>query len=195
MTSHTSPIQRALDDASWLTSSLPIKLFGNPILTTPCQTITSAEITSGQAQRWADQLTDFLTDFRAHTGTGRGLAANQVGIPKQMVLVLLDSGPEIYINPKVTRTEGEAAYPESCISGASLFYGQVVRPWKATIEFSTLEGNESSLQADPIHTRILLHEIDHLHGKVCSDLYATGSLTMHTGNADDLLGHELKRIN
>jgi peptide deformylase len=92
LTNPRSPIQEALDQAAWLTSQLPIRLAGDPVLNTRCEPVTGDELDSGQARKWAMQMTNFLTAYREHTGTGRGLAANQLGIAKQIVLILLDSG-------------------------------------------------------------------------------------------------------
>lgn len=190
-----SPIQPALDEAAWVTTALPIKLFGDPVLNKPCSLVTTEEIKSGEAKEWSNQLIDFLKIFREKLGVGRGLAANQIGISKQMALVWLDTGPEIYINPKVISTEGEAVYPESCISAASLIIGEVTRPYKAKITYTTLKGKQKTIKPDPIHNRILLHEIDHLKGVVCSDKYSPGTIRIARGDADEILKPELKRIN
>jgi peptide deformylase len=189
-----SPIKRRLDEAQWLTETLPIRLYGDPILTTPCEPVTNTEIKSGQAQKWADQLISFLQTYREKTGVGRGLAANQIGISKQIILVLLDSGPEIYINPKVTSSEGAGSYPEACISAASLVVGDVIRPWTAKISYTTLDGTAQSISPDNLQTRVLLHEIDHLKGMLCSDKYEPGTIRLATGDPDEILKATLKRI-
>jgi peptide deformylase len=190
----TSPIEAALEEAHWLTTTLPIRLFGDPILTKPCEPVTATEIDSGKVEDWVNQLIDFLKAFRTKTGMGRGLAANQIGISKQMALVWLDTDPEIYINPEVTSYEGKGVYPESCISSASLILGNVIRPWKATFLYTTRSGEPKTIAPDQIHTRILLHELDHLDGRVCSDLYEPGTISLATGNADQILKPELKRL-
>ncbi len=189
-----SPIATALQEAEWLTATLPIRLFGDPVLTTPCRPVTESEISSGQAKTWADQLVDFLTAYRAKTGVGRGLAANQLGISKQLVLVWLDTGPEVYVNPKADSSEGRGIYPEACISSASLILGEVIRPWAATFSYLTLDGKSKTITPDHILTRILLHELDHLAGKLCSDHYEAGTICLATGNPDQILKPELKRL-
>lgn len=171
-----SIIQSTVDEALWLTKNLPIRLFGDPVLRESCSPISNKEIEDGSAQKWADQMIDFLKKFRAKTGAGRGLAANQIGISKQMILVWLEDGPKILINPKVIRHEGQGIYPESCISAASLIIGEVRRPWKIEVEYSDLDGKKQKYKADPIHSRLLLHEIDHLKGIVCADKYTKGTI-------------------
>ncbi|PJE65123.1 peptide deformylase [Candidatus Saccharibacteria bacterium CG10_big_fil_rev_8_21_14_0_10_47_8] len=189
-----SPIQPALDNASWLGSNLPIRFFGDPVLRTVCKPVTNKEIKNGSAKKWIDELTDFLKKYRTKTGAGRGLAANQIGISKRMILLWQSDGPSIYINPTVVRSTGEGVYPESCISSAALFIGEVKRPWAITVEYMTLDGEKKTLKADPIHTRLLLHELDHLDGIVCADRYTPGTIRMTTGDADEILKPELVRI-
>jgi peptide deformylase len=188
-----SPIQAALTEAQWATSNLPIRLFGDPVLTRPCEPVSAEEIKSGQSQAWADQLIGFLKTYRDKLGVGRGLAANQLGISKQLVLVWLDSGPEIYLNPRIISTEGEGTYPETCISSASLVIGEVTRPWKAKISYVTLTGDEVTIEPDSIHTRILLHELDHLAGEICFDKYNPKTTRLATGDADEILKPRLHR--
>ena len=189
-----SPIKNTLIEAEWVTSTLPIRLFGDPALTKPCEAITDDEIKTGKAQEWADQLINFLKTYREKLGVGRGLAANQLGIPKRMALVWLDTGPEVYINPEIISATGEGVYPESCISAASLIIGDVTRPWEAKIAYTTLEGEQKTIEPDSIHTRILLHEIDHLNGTICSDKYNPGTTRIASGDADEILKPELRRI-
>ncbi len=189
-----SPIQLSLDEAGWLTQNLPIRLFGDPVLTTPCEVVTDKEIESGKVKKWADELIDFLKKYRARTGAGRGLAANQIGISKRLVLIWSNDGPKIYINPEVVSSEGRGTYPESCISSASLIMGEVKRAWTITVDYISVEGKEESLKADPIQSRLLLHEIDHLDGKVCSDKYTPGTIRLTSGDSNEILRPELARI-
>lgn len=188
-----SLIKTNLDQARWLTENTPIRLFGDPALITPCKKVTVAEIENGETQKLADQLIDFLKKYKQKTGTGRGLAANQLGISKRMVLVWLDNGPQIYINPKIISTDGEGIYPESCISAASLIMGDVTRSWTGTFEYTDLAGKKKKINANPIHTRLLLHEIDHLDGIICSDKYISGTIKIISGGAEEVLKPQLKR--
>ena len=194
MMATVSPLQPALDQAAWLTSTLPIRLFGDPILTTPCQDVTPGELRDGSVKRWTNAMRKFLSSYRNHTGTGRGLAANQLGVSKRIVLAWLDTGPEFFINPTIITTEGRGIYDEACISAASLIIGQVTRPWLATIKYLTPTGSIRDNQFDALTTRILLHEIDHLGGVVCSDLYNPGTIALHSGHPDQILKSELTQL-
>jgi peptide deformylase len=182
-----SPIQPALDQASWATSHLPIRLFGDPILTRTCETVTAAEFDSGQAEKWAQEMIDFLTNYRRHSGAGRGLAANQIGVSKQIVLLLLDSVPRIFVNPELVSSDGEATYPESCISSGALMSGAVVRPWSIVMSYAHAEGSTAEAKFDGLEARVLQHELDHLKGQICPDKYLPGTFKMLSGDPRDIL--------
>ena len=192
--SQISSIKSALDGALWLTSSLPIRLFGDPILHKPCDKISDQEIADGLAEEWASELINFMRVYRDKFGFGRGLAANQIGISKRIILVWLDSGPEIYINPEVVTTEGRGVYPESCISSAMLIIGEVTRPWAAKVRYTTLDGQQKVIEPDGAHCRLLLHEIDHLEGAVCSEKYNHGTIKIASGKPEEILSPKLRRL-
>jgi peptide deformylase len=195
--SHTvSPIQSALDQAAWVTATMPIRLFGDPILTHACAVVTEDDFAGGRVAEWARELTSFLTAYRTHTGTGRGLAANQIGIPKRAIVILYGSEhPEVLINPRITHTSGQGQYPESCISSASLIQGEVVRPWSVTVEYLDLQGKPHTVTPDdPVHARLLLHEIDHLEGRICSDAYLPGTMRIHDGQPASIMKAKMVRL-
>lgn len=184
----------ALEEAIWLTQTLPIRLFGDPVLTHKCQPISADEFHSGQAQAWAAQLDEFMQAYREHTGLGRGLAANQIGISKQLIWIWNGHEPHFYANPVISGTLSEAIYPESCISGASLMIGDVKRPWQIEVTYQDLDGQNHSNTYDGLTARLLQHEIDHLRGKLCTDHYQPGSIRLATGGKDQILVPEIKPL-
>lgn len=184
----------ALNEAIWLTSTLPIRLFGDAILTSPCAKITDAEFTTGQARDWANQLDGFMQTYRARTGLGRGLAANQIGIAKQLIWVWDGQRPAHYANPRVTSQTGAARYPESCISGATLMIGDVERPWAVTIAYQDLQGRRHTAHYDGLAARLLQHEIDHLNGLICTDQYLPGTMALATDAKTQALTPPLTRL-
>lgn len=100
---------------------------------------------------------------------GVGLAANQVGIPKQLVVIdILDQGLLELINPKIVEAEGKEAEAEGCLSFPGIV-GEVVRANKVTVEALNREGKKIRVQGSGLFARALQHEIDHLEGKVFID--------------------------
>ncbi len=104
------------------------------------------------------------------------MAAPQLGINQRIIIIrddLEDKEKNSFtalINPEIIRTEGkiEKDY-EGCLS-VPLIYGMVGRPHKAKIKAQLINGNEVRLKADGYLARTLMHEIDHLDGKLFIDL-------------------------
>ncbi len=102
---------------------------------------------------------------------GVGLAANQVGIAKQIFVASADQvrGQEIVcINPKIIQKEGTIKEFEGCLSVREV-YEPVKRFKKVTIQAMDLDGNIVELKGEGLLSRIFQHEIDHLNGTLFID--------------------------
>lgn len=78
--------------------------------------------------------------------------------------------PMAIINPKVTITDAtEDVYEEGCLSFPGV-NGKVDRPVGVRCEFQDTEGNPHVLEADGLLGRCILHEVDHLNGRLFIDL-------------------------
>ena len=104
------------------------------------------------------------------------MAAPQMGVNKRIVIVRENqedkkkNGWVALLNPEVIRTEGkEKTDHEGCLSVPKL-YGLVSRPDRVKIKAWLLDGDEVRIKADGPLARILLHEIDHLDGRLFVDL-------------------------
>lgn len=98
----------------------------------------------------------------------RGIAAPQVGISAQLVVVRLEDGRVLdLVNPKITRMHGiEAEYAESCIScpprGNKC---KVPRMQIITVEAASVNSPEvREWRFKGEDSRVIQHEIDHLTG-------------------------------
>jgi len=98
---------------------------------------------------------------------GVGLAAVQVGVLKQVIVI--DTGEEgeklVLINPEILRTEGEQEGPEGCLSFPGKA-GIVKRPMKVTVRAMDENGDLYEKTGEGLLARAFCHEIDHLHGQV-----------------------------
>ncbi len=102
---------------------------------------------------------------------GVGLAANQVGIAKQIFVASADQvrGQEIVcFNPKIIKKEGTIKEFEGCLSVREV-YEPVKRFKKVTIQAMNLEGKIVELKGEGLLSRIFQHEIDHLNGTLFID--------------------------
>ena len=100
---------------------------------------------------------------------GVGLAASQVGILKRIVTIDVGDGPIVLINPEVIETSGEQTGEEGCLSVPGKA-GVVTRPSYAKVRALNENMEEIEVEGEELLARALLHEIDHLDGKVYVDL-------------------------
>ena len=78
--------------------------------------------------------------------------------------------PMAIVNPKVTITDNtESVYEEGCLSFPGV-NGKVDRPVGVYCEYQDTEGNRHVIEADGLLGRCILHEVDHLNGKLFIDL-------------------------
>jgi peptide deformylase len=100
---------------------------------------------------------------------GIGLAAPQVGILKQIIVVLVNENPVVMVNPEILEISTETCVMnEGCLS----FPGQyldIERPEKVKIKYRCLSGRPVVESYEGLEARIILHEIDHIHGIVFTE--------------------------
>ena len=102
--------------------------------------------------------------------SGVGLAANQVGVLKRVIVIQLPEEEEarVYINPEIVHREGERDFYDGCLSIPG-YRGLITR--SVWIKFEAL--NEKSkvvkLRADELLSLALEHEVDHLNGVLYID--------------------------
>ena len=126
-----------------------------------------------------------------HAEEGIGLAAQQIGIALQLCVIdirvpkdrevpfnyLLDGKhpplelimPLIITNPEISITDlTESVYEEGCLSFPNVL-GNVTRATAVRCAYQDADGNPHSLECDGLLARCLLHEVDHLHGRLFID--------------------------
>ena len=104
---------------------------------------------------------------------GVGLAAPQIGVLEQVIVVDVsaqepDKPPLALVNPKILSVVGTVVAEEGCLSLPDL-YGEVKRPAQVEIEALDAHGEPFKFAADGYYARVLLHEVDHLDGKLFID--------------------------
>ena len=106
-----------------------------------------------------------------YMSSGIGLAAIQVGILKQIIVIDLKSGeedirlrePHIFVNPKILKKFGSTVSEEGCLSVID-FRGDIERAEKILVEYKDVKGNIHQIKANEMMSICLQHEIDHLNG-------------------------------
>lgn len=109
-----------------------------------------------------------------YSSDGIGLAAPQVAVNKQLIVVDVDpenaaTPPVALINPKIVRTSKELCTgQEGCLSIPGV-YLDVVRPAAIEVSFKDENGRPQKLKATELLARCILHEMDHLSGVMFVD--------------------------
>ena len=107
---------------------------------------------------------------------GLGIASLQLGDPRRMFIVepklagrAASDPPVAFINPEVTWTSEETQdSEEGCLSFPEV-YIKVKRPMRARVRAMGLDGQMFELEGEGLLARCLLHEHDHLTGKLLVD--------------------------
>lgn len=99
---------------------------------------------------------------------GLGLAANQLGIPRQVAVVEIEGKLTPLVDPEIVSMKGGEAGDEGCLSLPRL-YGIVTRPTEVVVRARDLSGKRIKIKAEGLLARALVHEIDHLHGRLFID--------------------------
>lgn len=121
-------------------------------------------------EKFDEKLFRLLDDMAEtmYAADGVGLAAPQVGILRRVVVIDCSEerdGLIEAINPEIIETEGEQGGMEGCLSFPDE-QGYVVRPNVAVMRAFDRYGNEFELRGEGLLARAMLHECDHLDGKV-----------------------------
>lgn len=126
-----------------------------------------AEEGIGLAAQQIDQALQIcVIDVRPPEGAEAPFTYNYDGRQPPLDLIM----PMALINPKVTIIdETEDVYEEGCLSFPDV-RGKITRPIGVRCEFQDTAGNTHTLEADGLLGRCILHEVDHLNGKLFTDL-------------------------
>ena len=117
--------------------------------------------------RIGELITEMLDTM--YDAMGVGLAAPQVGILKRIVVIDVGDGPIVLINPEILETDGEQTGDEGCLSVPGMA-GQVTRPNYVKVRALDVSMEEQIYEGEGLLARAFCHEIDHLDGKMYTDL-------------------------
>lgn len=100
---------------------------------------------------------------------GVGLAAPQVGINKNLILVKPENKIYVFINPVITYFSSEKTIEEEgCLSVPHIFL-KINRSKNISLKARDESGKSLDLNIDGYSARIIQHEVDHLLGKLIID--------------------------
>ena len=139
-----------------------IRTQGDDILTKECRKV---EKMTPKIRELIDDMFD--TMYEAY---GVGLAAPQVGILKQIVVIdTTGEDPIVLINPEIIETSGSQTGEEGCLSVPGMS-GVVTRPNYLKVRAFDEDMQEFILEGEELLARAICHETDHLHGRLYTEL-------------------------
>ena len=148
---------------------------GDSVLTKKSRTVDK------MTPRIGELITDMLDTM--YDAMGVGLAAPQVGILKRIVVIDVGEGPIVLINPEILETSGEQTGDEGCLSVPGMA-GQVTRPNYVKVKALDVNMEEQIYEGEGLLARAFCHEIDHLDGKMYTEL-VEGELHKVTYDEED----------
>lgn len=138
----------------------PLRLFGDPVLRTPCRQVTRFD-------RQVAQLVDDLMDTVTLPGRA-GLAAPQIGVDVAAFSFEIDGHRGYVLNPVMVSADDEYDGLEACLSipGVS---AETRRGRHAVVEGVDKHGDPMRVEGSDEFARCLQHETDHLSGLLYID--------------------------
>jgi len=137
-----------------------IRVIGDPILRTVATDVTDVD---GVLVGLVESM--FGTMYEA---AGIGLAAPQIGVQRRFFVYDHGDGMGVVLNPQIVESDGEWAFDEGCLSIPGLSW-EIIRPKTIHLVGIDLDGNEVSIEADELESRLFQHELDHLEGVLLVD--------------------------
>lgn len=133
----------------------PIRLFGDPVLTSPAQPVTTFD---KELRKLVKDLTETMQD-----APGAGLAAPQIGVPLRVFTWDVDNELGHLVNPVLDLSDELQDGEEGCLSFPELRYN-TPRAMRAVAKGFNMYGDPVVIEGSEFLARALQHETDHLDG-------------------------------
>ncbi len=143
-----------------MSSPYNVRIVGDPVLRAVADEITDID---GRLVKLADDMLETM-----YAEPGIGLAAPQIGVGRRFFVYDIGEGPQALVNPVIQESRGEWTFDEGCLSVPNMSF-EIVRPKEIHITGYDLDGNEVSIEADELLSRLFQHELDHLDGVLLLD--------------------------
>jgi peptide deformylase len=134
----------------------PIRLFGDPILTTPADEVTTFD---KELRVLVKDLTETMQD-----APGAGLAAPQIGVSLRVFTFDVDDVVGHLVNPVIgVVSDDEQDGDEGCLSFPGLSF-PTPRRMRVVATGTNMYGDPVTLEGTELLARCIQHEVDHLDG-------------------------------
>ena len=133
----------------------PIRLFGDPVLRTPAQSVVDFD---KELRGLVRDLTDTMMD-----APGAGLAAPQIGVGLRVFTYYVDGTLGHLINPDLDLSDEEQDGEEGCLSFPGIYY-DTPRALRVVARGVDQHGEPVVIEGTELLARAIQHETDHLDG-------------------------------
>ena len=137
-----------------------IRLFGDPVLTTPAQPVT---VFDKELRNLVRDLTETMLD-----APGAGLAAPQIGVSLRVFTYCVDGVIGHLVNPDLDLSEELQDGPEGCLSLPGLAF-DTKRAMRVVAKGMNMHGEPVVIEGSALLARAVQHETDHLDGIIFID--------------------------
>ena len=138
----------------------PIRLFGDPVLTTPALAVVDFD---KELRQLVADLTETMLD-----APGAGLAAPQIGVSLRVFTYWVDDVVGHLINPSLDLSDEQQDGPEGCLSLPELTF-DTKRSMSVVAKGMNMWGEPVVIEGSQLLARAIQHETDHLDGIVFID--------------------------
>jgi len=142
-------------------NAVNVRQIGDPVLHAPAKRprLARPELEALIARMFASMV----------VARGIGIAAPQIGVPLRIAIMDVDDVGIVAIEPKIEwMSEETEEISEGCLSIRGL-YGMLERPVAARLVAEDIAGKRFTLVGDEFGAQCMLHETDHLDGKLYVD--------------------------
>jgi peptide deformylase len=141
----------------------PIVKYGQPVLEQNAEAVT--EFDTPELHKLIEDMFESM-----YAARGVGLAAPQIGISRKIAVIDVSTGEDasqkiVLINPEIVSREGAQTSEEGCLS-LPTFREPVTRAKTVKVRARDAKGSEFEMTGEDLLARALLHETDHLNGKL-----------------------------
>lgn len=154
---------------------MELKKYPDPILLKKAAAVPYASVSKtrkGEIYTFYDETLGFIHAFKDFYRAGftwgkpLGLAAPQVGRSVRIFI----AGGDVFINPEIVELSPHTAdYKEGCYSlKENKFDYPVTRSLSVILEWTTESGTRRKAFFKGFQAQVILHEFDHLEGRLCS---------------------------
>ena len=138
---------------------LNVVQYGSPILRKECEPVTDYSVLPKIIQDMFDTM---------YEQEGIGLAANQVGIDMNLMIIDVSHTDEvdeahIFVNGQILESFGESELEEGCLSIPEIRL-PIKRPESIRFKYQLPDGSDQVEEFDGLLARAIQHEVDHLKG-------------------------------